>query len=514
MVRSRSLRLARVAALLAVCGNITLGAQAASHDEHTSTTSSSAETSPTSARVLPIDGSAYIGGIESSSSLSLDALPTSSPGSEAFTSITDAQSASEALRTSIYWGEVGDKGGLSVNDVLQIALKHNPNWGTYAANHAAAHAELLKACAFPNPSLDVEYGRAKGREKDDEGNRPTRDIYNLAFSQPIELPGKRLARQVEARAGFAVAQAEGFEFSASLRADVMEAYYNVQFQTAQERLWQTLLGLADELYRIATRRVELGEAGKIEQINARVEVLRATRERNTAQRRKLGAMAALNALTGSQLGKRFRLSEGLPSVLPSRSEQQAIKTSLACHPRLARLAAELEQRYASLDRQRTDWWPDVSVGVRKAQEFDANSVAVTASVEIPLWNRNQGGVAAAEAQAQKTYNDIAIAFEEVRRDVEVAYQNYELSRDQIRAYEDGLRAAAEQAVGIAWFQYREGAAGYLDVLTARRLLQETEQEYIQARYDAALSKARLERATGSVIPCPEQPRKVAKKAGR
>jgi cobalt-zinc-cadmium efflux system outer membrane protein len=399
-----------------------------------------------------------------------------------------------------YWGDdVGNPNGYSLREVMQIAAKANPNWATFAANHAAAHAELIKALAFPNPELEVELGRATSLEKDESGRKPTRSTYDLGLSQPIELPGKRAAREAEAMAGFAVATGEAFEFNSALRAEVIEAYYTVQYHAALGRLWQTLLDVTEQLQSIASKRVQLGEAGRIEALNARVEKLKAKRERDAALRRKLGAMASLNALAGGRLGRDFALSDSLPRLPQPAKLSDLLQSALACHPRLIRLKAELEQKYASIDRQRTEWWPDVKLGVHKSREFDSKGVAATVGIEIPLWNRNQGGVAAAEAAAQKTYAQIMIACNEIHRDVEVAYQNLEIAREQIASYEDGLKSASEEAVELAYLQYREGATGYLDVLTARRLLQETEQGYIQARFDAATAMARLDRADGKYI---------------
>lgn len=422
----------------------------------------------------------------------------------------DAATVTSHTLTSFYWGDdIGQRGGYSLNEILQMALRCNPNWETFVANHEAAHAELLKALAFPNPDFEIEGGRAKAREKDAEGKRPTRSTYDLALSQPIELPGKRAARTAEAEAGFTVAEGEAEEFNAALRADVIEAYYTVQYHAALERLWQTLVDVATELSAIAHTRVQYGEGATIEEVNANVELLKAKRERDVALHRRLGAQAALNAFTAGALGKNFRLATPLPRNPAKPALDDSISAAYDCQPRLFKLKAELEQRYASIDRQRTEWWPDIKVGVRKTQEFDTRGAAATLGVEIPLWNRNEGGIAAAEAAAHKTYAEIRVACVEIQRDVEVAYQNLEIARDQIASYDSGLKSGAERAVELAYLQYRGGAAGYLDVLTAKRLLQETQQGYIQARFDAATALARLDRAVGKTItPVQERARKT------
>ena len=400
--------------------------------------------------------------------------------------------ASAMIRKSLYWGDgVGRRGGLSVQDVRAIAAGANPNRGTFAANHEAAHAALVTAGAFPNPSLDFEFGRQNALV-----GGLSKGIFDLSFAQPIELPGKRLARRAEAEAGFPVVEGEALEFASGLSADIVEAYFTVQFHAAQERLWQTLLDVAEELRAAARVRVELGEAGVVEEINARVEALKARRERDAARRRRLGARAALNALAGGCLPDGFQLSEPLPEAPPRVALPQALAAAYACHPRLFRLKAELEKRYAGIDRQNTEWWPDLKLGLRKTGQLDSTTFGGGVGLDLPLWNRNQGGIAAARAAAHRAYNDIVIAANEIRRDVETAYQNLEAARAIVTSYDAGLKQAAEQAMAITYVQYRQGATSYLDVLTARRLLQETEQGYIQARFDCATARARMDRAIG------------------
>jgi len=394
-------------------------------------------------------------------------------------------------RPRIYWGNVGDEGGYSLASIMSIVWKANPNWATYCANHAAAHAALVEACAFPNPELDMEFGS----ESSDEGGG-SRSIWSLGFSQPLELPGKRAARQAEAMAGFPVVQGEMAEYANTLKASVREAYWTIQYHTALEKMHATQVSLTKSQFDLAQKRQELGDAGKIEVTNARVELLKSTREREVARRRKEGAMAALNALAGGRLGSSFKLSQDFSHDYGRPALDEAVRAAMSVHPRLVRLAAELEQKYASIERQNREWWPDVKVGARKSKEFDGDSMAVTAGIEIPLWNRNEGGIARAEAEAQKVYAQIGIAYNELRCDVETAYQNLMIGREQISSYEEGLKDAAEEAVNLAWEQFNLGGGGYLDILIARRQLVEVQQGYIQALFDAATARAKFDQAVG------------------
>lgn len=391
----------------------------------------------------------------------------------------------------IYWGTVGEKGGHTLNSVMQTAWKANPNWSTYAANHAAAHAELVEACALLNPEVEAEFGR----ETADEGGG-SRSIWSLGFSQPLELPGKRQARQAEALAGFPVVQGQMGEYANLLKTDVREAYWTIQYHAALEQMHATQVSLTQKQYDLAKLRQELGDVGRIEVTNARVELLKSTREREAARRRKAGAKAALNALTGGALGTEFRLSQNFSRSYERPPLNNSIQQALLAHPRLATLAAQLEQKYAGIERQNREGWPDVRVGARKSRGFDDESLAVTAAIEIPIFNRNEGGVAKAEAEAKSIYAQVGIAYNELRRDVEVAYQNLMLAQEQIDSYDNGLKEASEEGVNLAWQAFNLGGGGYVDILLARRQLLEIQQGYIQALYDAATARARFDQSVG------------------
>src|SRR5690606_34959366 len=123
--------------------------------------------------------------------------------------------------------------------------------------------------------------------------------------------------------------------------NVCEAYWIVQYHTALEQMHQGQVTITTQQYELAQKRLELGDAGRIELLNARVEKLKAQREYNIARRRHLGSMAALNALCGGALGSNFNLATSFPVRYAQPNLDQAVQKALSQHPRLAVLAALL-----------------------------------------------------------------------------------------------------------------------------------------------------------------------------
>jgi cobalt-zinc-cadmium efflux system outer membrane protein len=118
------------------------------------------------------------------------------------------------------------------------------------------------------------------------------------------------------------------------------------------------------------------------------------------------------------------------------------------------------------------------------------------SVPIPLWYRRQGEIQAAlgakeraEADRARVENDMVTAISDYVQDARTAHE-------QIAVFEKGLLKQAEEALGIARFSFKHGAASLLEVLDAQRVYRQMVLEYAQARSAYAIAWARLERWTG------------------
>ena len=68
----------------------------------------------------------------------------------------------------------------------------------------------------------------------------------------------------------------------------------------------------------------------------------------------------------------------------------------------------------------------------------------------------------------------------------------------MQVFEQGLMHQAQEALDIAKFSFRHGAASLLEVIDAQRVNRQTMLEYAQARADHSIALARLERAVGGL----------------
>ena len=381
---------------------------------------------------------------------------------------------------------------LTLDQIQTIARQQNPTFKEFEANREAARAELLQALAYPNPEIDLGAGIATAREA------PKNSVleFGLGLIQPIELPAKRSSRRAAAEAASPIVDREEDVFRVSLRADVMKAYYTVLFHEHAVRLAQDALRTEQEIEQIVERRVKGGEAPEIDLVKARVEVLKASRAVQVEQRNRASSRAILNALCGRALPAGFKLTDSLEARLTGANVAQARRIALTQHPTLRRLEAVIKQKELIIQREHKAWYPDLKPGINLGQGIDARTLGAGLGLELPFWNRNKAGIAAALAELHKIQAEQGRVRQEIERDIETCTQTYESGREQLTAFSTGLRAAAAESLRIGTFLYQEGESDFLQLLDARRTARQTETEYLQALVDANIARAELERAIG------------------
>src|SRR4029450_5175289 len=119
------------------------------------------------------------------------------------------------------------------------------------------------------------------------------------------------------------------------------------------------------------------------------------------------------------------------------------------------------------------------------------------SVVLPLWNRNQGTVAAATAATRAAERRVEFAVLTVQQEVGAAFTQYEAARRALDIYERGVREVARRNLDGIRQAHQLGRGSLLDVIAEQRRFIEVENGYTDALkqvYDAAVG---IERAVGT-----------------
>lgn len=390
----------------------------------------------------------------------------------------------------------GDIPSYELDTVIQLALERNPVMTEAQGLIDQSQGQQIAAGAYPNPTLYGQSGRGAIRD-------PSLGVelteYAVTVGQPLEWPAKRAARQRAADAGFAGAGAGFSEKQLNLMAEVRIAFDELLFAQRQAELAQQNLAIVEDVKRIVNTRVRLGEAPQFEAIKAQVEVLKAnqvvTRARNTVR----STRVALDTLTVGALGRVYTIKGDFRPIPSELHLEDLVANMLKNHPSLNRLARLVERADYTVDFERQARVPNVTVGGGYWREVGREAVTANLSVPVPIWYQRKGEIASALGVRRQQEAELLRMRNELLRAVNLHYQDVQTTAELIRVFEEGLLKQAEEALRIAQFSFRQGAASLLEVLDAQRVQRQILFDYTQARYDLSISLTRLERSIGGPL---------------
>ena len=386
-----------------------------------------------------------------------------------------------------------DDATLTLNEAVATALVNSPDLAAVELEVRVRDAQALQAGLAPNPSLsgEVEDVAGSGERSGWESGQTT-----LSVGQLLELGGKRAKRRHAAELD---RQRAGWDQEAkrlTVMSEVAKAF--VATLSAQERL-----KLADELSDIAIDSLSAVDvsirAGAVSPVERQRASLAAQRARldGVARARDLAtARAYLVRSIGHAL--RFERVEGDLTRIEPPPPLEKLAALLAENPELAGWTTERERRAAVLAMERSRRVPDVnvSVGGRHFADSDDGALVFGFTVPLPLIDRNQGNVAAAERALDQASVEGDAAVLTVQTELSVAHSTAQSAYDEATSLREELLPEAHRAYAGASDAYSRGLFRYLEVLDAQRTLFELRDRYLDvlAQYHQAV--ADVERLTG------------------
>jgi outer membrane protein, heavy metal efflux system len=393
-------------------------------------------------------------------------------------------------------------GPLSLRDAVALALLNNPGLAAFAWEIRAREARVIQAGLRPNPILGV-------LAEDLGASRPTGDSLEqfvqpqatIQLSQVIELGGKRVARRELAVTNRDLAAWDYETARIDLLTRVSQALTDVLAAQETVALTEETTRLVEQVHDSVGARVVAGVVSPIEETRANV-ALAAVRVDLARARRGLEASRTRLALLWGSPEATFTAVAGdlkaEPAPLPSLT---AIAARIDQNPELARWAAEMSQREAALALERSKAALDVTVvaGYRRFTDIGSNALLVGASIPLPFFDHNRGGIAEARSRLAKAHEERRAAQARVTAALADAYAALASAHDEVMALRTAVLPGSQQTFEAVSEGYRLGRFGYLDVLESQRTLIGSGGQYLRALSDYYKAIAEVERLIGEPL---------------
>jgi outer membrane protein, heavy metal efflux system len=375
-------------------------------------------------------------------------------------------------------------------EALARALGDDPGVRAADASREAADANADQAGRWANPSLEVLQENVSGSGVY-SGTDRAETTYSLR--QPLQLGGDRGARRRVAERDLDAARIGADIRRLDLIEEVEHAFIDAQAAEAALAVAEDRLSVARELSEAVARRVRAARDPLMAGSRTEARLAEAEIEAEAARRAAQSARARLASYWGgsgdfSLDTSSFARMDDFDAASRASFDLQLADTQ----------AARAE---AQLDLERARAFPDVDLqaGWRQFQETDDTALVFGFSAPLPIWDRNQGGVARARAESQRAQYERDAQERALDRRLALLQAQLESARLEIEALDARVIPASDRALAQARQGYAMGGFSYIDVLDAQRALVDARLRRINALRTFHRAQASLARLTGARV---------------
>jgi outer membrane protein, heavy metal efflux system len=371
---------------------------------------------------------------------------------------------------------------LTLEELQKMARESNPTMRQAEAQIRAAKARQRQAGLYPNPTVGYAGNEIRGGSFGG-GEQGFFVQQTLVTAGKLKLNSDVFAK--EAR----LAEVEAQEQRGRVESAVKLGFLRV---LAAQELLDARRDIAKIAADSATTQKQLmntGQADETEVLNAEVESQRARMAARMQENTLREEWRSLAAVIGQEEMPVPTVAGDLEKDWPELHEDEAVAAIANDSPALRIAEGETLRARAELASARRTAIPDVTVrggleynneqlgGPPHATGWQANAGL---SVQIPIFNRNQGNVTAARADIERAEQEKKRIALTLRERAAVVVDQYANARLMAVEYRDEILPRAKKAYGLMVEKYGLMLASYPRVLESQRKLYELQLQYIMA----------------------------------
>jgi len=383
---------------------------------------------------------------------------------------------------------------ITLEELQQMALQNNPTFAQSTANIQAAEGRKKQSGLYPNPTAGYQGEQIRGGSF--HGGE-----QGFFVQQDIVLGGKLGLNRKIFDQELKQAETEAEEQKLRVVTNVRVSY--IQALAAQQtlELRHNLSKLADDAVETSHQLANVGQADAPDVLESEVEAQQAQLAVTMAEQNQQRIWKALSAVVGNPRLPLMQLEgklEDTPPVIAEELVEKIVNESPAV--RIAEIGVKRAE--AALAREKREPIPDLQLrgGMQQNRELLSQPNGSPAGlqgfadvgVRIPIFNRNQGNIATAKADAERSKREVERVKLVMRERAATVVQNYTFSQSAVDRYKNQMIPRAQKAYEMYTKKYQDMAAAYPQVLIAQRTLMQLEVSYVNALESFATSSLSLQ----------------------
>jgi cobalt-zinc-cadmium efflux system outer membrane protein len=383
-------------------------------------------------------------------------------------------------------------GSLTEGEVIRAVLRDNQTLKAALAKWEATKARVPQARAWEDLRAAVDW-----RTERSVPMVPNNMMDQMAMlEQEIPVSGKNRSRSraatAEARSAFE--DLRRMELDLIMRA--RSAYARLANGYAQLEVNRRNTELLDQFVQISRSRYEAGVATQSDVLLAQTDAAKLLEMRADIERQISEEQSALNVLMNRPAQAPFGHPLELVFTPEALSLESLQASAIALRPELRRAQNRIEAERFRLELANRQWFPDPALNV-KAQRYNSAAQAVSevdVGISIPVpwlnWKKYGAGVLEARKSVEDAEREFGAARVETLGLVRDQLKKIQTSAKQYELYRDDILPLARQTIDATRAAYEASTGGFLELITARRTLQDAESAALNrlTEYEVAIAE--------------------------
>jgi len=397
-----------------------------------------------------------------------------------------------------------DEVQLTIEKVIEIALKDNPSLAQMQARYQAVQQIPSQIGSLPDPNIHINAMNLPVNSFDREQEAMTQ--LQLGISQAFPFPGKLALKERAAEYEAAAVLENVDEIKLKLQQQVTSSWWQLHYLDRSLEIIDNNLNLLRQFVKIAQTKYKVGDGLQQDVLLAQLELSKILDQQIQVASLRRNQMATLNTLMGRDANKAILLAKPTEKTLPKIASSEILfEKAKERHPIFKRQGNLIDAAASRLDLAKKEYYPDFKLGMTYGNRSGDNPVmagggerddfmSLMFSASVPLYakKKQDKGVSQWKNEVAQREFSLQDANNSVSSDIVNISSEYERAQEQFKLFKTGIIPQARQTVDSMLAGYKVNEVDFLNLVRSQITLFNYEIRYWNALTQGKQSLAKLE----------------------
>lgn len=366
----------------------------------------------------------------------------------------------------------------TLQQALQTAKSNNPVLKREQYNVTISQADITTAQLRPNPVINNQSLQliqpSRFPEKSNWYNGANRQVW-WQVTKPFQLPAQRANKISFAEQNVKLTQKQYAETERNLFHAVARKWLDVWSAGKQLDIIGNAKGNIDSLATI--NRLRLKNQVITTTDLARTELLanQYNMQIKSARQDYQNELTNLRFLMGATDSVEIDTTDHFMFAIPSQMDV-VVQEALQQRTDIQALKSVMDVADANIKLQKSTALPTPELGLLYNPQNKSQYMGVYATLQIPVFSRNQGEIKKAQVVKQQAEQDLRATGFQIQAEILTAYRTYQTQKQNVQNFNQ-LLSQSQSILNSVKYSYLRGGTTIIDFLEAQRSWLDTQQQY-------------------------------------